>query len=247
MTWPSTFAPGTLGYMQDRIGDELARSDLSTQIAACITDAITIYQKKRFRFSDNFFFFNTVIGQEFYTGTATDAATALANYLTNCANNGTTPLAGVNAALDNANIASLYTIDYLVLQLGTARFDVDKREPEEIELLTQSGSQQGQPQVYAYFQQMIRLYPVPNAVYPMILAGNTLVAAPTSQSATGNPWMLDAERLIRSRAKFEIAANYTGDDELAGRMQALASEAYIELKSETNILTGTGRIVPTQF
>jgi hypothetical protein len=217
----------TLGDMKSRIGDEIARGDLTSQIALCITDAIQIYQKKRFRFSDNTFTFPTVTGQEYYTAT------------------------------DNTNIASLYIFDYVVVQIGNARFDVLRREPEEIELLTQSGTQQGQPQVFSYFEQQIRFFPVPNTAYPIIVAANTLVAAPATDIEAGNPWMLDAERLIRCRAKYELAVHYTRDADMAalmspdepgpGQKAGQVYEAFSELKGETNILTGVGRVQPTQF
>lgn len=217
----------TLQDMTTRIADELARADLANQTLLCISDAIQIYQKKRFRFSDNTFTFNTVVAQEYYT------------------------------ANDNANIASLYIFDYVVIQIGTARFDVRKVEPEEIELLTQSGTQKGQPQIFSYFDEEMRFYPVPDGAYPIIVAGNLLVPGPASPGEAGNPWMLDAERLIRCRAKYELAIHYTGDQGLAQRMspdeptpgaiEGQTYQAYTELKAETNVLTGIGRVIPTQF
>jgi hypothetical protein len=223
MTWPSTFAAGTLGYMKDRIGDELARSDLSTQIAQCITDAIAIYQPHRFRFSESrdVCNFNTVVGQEFYT------------------------------SADNANIATLFLFDYIVVTIAGANFKLTRRQPQDIELLSQSGTQRGQPQEFCYFNETIRLYPVPSAVYPIICAGHMSISAPTSDSAAGNRWMTTAERLIRSRAKYELSINYNIDfPSLAQIMHpdtGATSEAYDELKAQTNKLTGTGRVTPTQF
>src|SRR5690349_10519428 len=55
---------GTLGDMKTRVAQELRRSDLTSQIADAINDAILEYQKERFRFSDtdpaNYPTFNTV-------------------------------------------------------------------------------------------------------------------------------------------------------------------------------------------
>src|SRR5882672_794862 len=144
MTWPSTFPVGTRGYMQDRIADELARSDLTTQIAQCITDAITIYQPHRFRFSESrdVCNFNTVIGQEFYT------------------------------SADNSNIATLFLFDYITITIGTSSYRVARREPEDIELLSQTSTVRGQPQDYCYFNEMSRFYPVPDPVYPISISGH---------------------------------------------------------------------------
>lgn len=223
MTWPSTFPVGTLGFMKDRIADELARSDLSTQSAQCISDAIAIYQPHRFRFSESrdVCNFNTVIGQEFYT------------------------------SADNPNIATLFRFDYITITIGVSNFRVTRREPEDIELLSQSGTQRGQPQEYCYYNEMLRFYPVPSAVYPMLVAGHFSIDPPTSDSQTGNRWMTTAERLIRCRAKYELSINYSIDfPNLAQIMHpdtGATSDAYDELKAQTNKLTGTGRFVPTQF
>ena len=231
MAWPSNFAVGTLGYMKDRIADELGgRADLATQIASCITDAITVYQKHRFRFSEGYDYnFSTVIGQEWYSAA--------------------TPQSAGQGGIGAGQVP--YQIDYLAIQIGTARFDLVKRSPEEIDLLTQSGTQQGQPHSWAYFNEQIRLYPVPSAVYPMILGAHEIIAAPATDSATGNRWMTDAERLIRSRAKYELSINYGVDNPAMAALMhpdtGATADAFTELKREANKITGTGRVRPTQF
>lgn len=224
MTWPSTSPTGTLGYMKDRVDDELKRSGtMTTRIEQCIRDAIRIYQPHRFRFSESrdVCQFNTVIGQEFYT------------------------------TADNAAIASLYQFDYIAITIGSARFELQHLRPVDIELLTQSGTQQGQPQSFSYFNEKIRFYPVPSAAYPIIVSGHMNIAAPASDIEANNRWMTDGERLIRSRAKYELSLNYGVDfPTMAQAMHpdsGAAADAYSELKREVNKLTGTGRVRPTQF
>jgi hypothetical protein len=212
--------------MKDRIADELGgRSDLTSQIAVSIADAIAIYQPHRFKFSESRTVcnFNTVIGQEFYT------------------------------ASDNAAIATLYAFDYVTVQIGVARFDLPRYQPEEVELLTQTGTQMGQPQCFSYYNEQLRFYPVPSAVYPIIVAGHMSIAAPTSDSDTSSRWMTDGERLIRSRAKYELSLNYGVDyPDLAARMHpenegGAAADAFRELKGRSNVLAGRGKFTPTQF
>lgn len=223
MTWPSGSNPGTLGYLLDKIDDELKRSGtITTRIRESISDAIKIYQKHRFHFSEGYDGnFNTVAGQEYYTSS------------------------------DNAAIKNNFLIDYLAVQIGTARFDLGRRQPEEIDLLTQSGTQQGQPQCYAWYAEKIRLYPVPDVAYPVIFGGHQLVAAPASDAEANNRWMVDGERLIRSRAKYELSLNYGIDfPTLAETMHpetGAAADAFFELKRETTKKSGTSRIRPTQF
>lgn len=226
MAWPSTFSTGTLGYMKDRISDELGgRSDLVTQIAVCISDAIAIYQPKRFRFSESrtVCTFNTVIGQEFYTSS------------------------------DNAAIATLFMFDYITITIGTTPFELKRYPPKDVELLSQNGTQRGSPDVFSYYDSKLRFYPVPDAVYAIIVAGHMNIAAPAADDTASNKWMTDAERLIRSRAKYELSLNYGVDfPDLANRMHpdresGAAYDAYSELKALTNKVTGTGRVRPTQF
>ena len=316
MTWPSTYSPGTMGYLIDRIDDELKRSGtLTTQIQACIGDAITIYQKHRFRFSEGYdYSFNTVIGQEFYQVSGLIAVSGAVNNgsgairltiaglsaggvnLTNLSNvqvfnvlgtteaNGTWPftiidgthidLVGstfLNAYISGGSVSSPavagqggigagnipYEIDYLAIQIGTARYEITRRQPEDIDLLTQSGTQQGQPYAYSYYNEQIRFYPVPSAVYPIIIASHEIIGAPAALNTTGNRWMTDGERLIRSRAKYELSMNYNIDyPDLANRMLSISpggvetgavADAFFELKREANKITGTGRVRPTQF
>lgn len=228
MAWPSSFSAGTLGYMKDRIADEIARADLTTQIAVAIADAITIYQKERFRFSesrDNVF--NTVAGQEFYTLAA------------------------------NPAIGNLLYIDYLNILISNVQESLRRMQPEELELASQAGTQMGQPYEYSYYNETIRLYPTPDNVYQIRISAHVLVAAPATDTEANNRWMTDAERLIRARAKYELAINVTKDaDEIqinspfapdGGQPMGQAWAAYRDLHGEANRLTARGVITAMQF
>lgn len=211
--------------MRDRIMDELGgRSDLASQIDACIGDAIAAYQNDRFTFSESrtTCTFNTVIGQEFYTSS------------------------------DNSAIATLFFFDYVIITIGgVTPFELKRREPKDLELASNSATIRGQPTDFAYYDSQIRLYPVPSAVYPVRVAAQMNIAPPASDTEVGNKWMTDAERLIRSRAKYELSLNYGVDfPDLAAKMHpdtGASADAFSELKGATNKLTGTGRMTPTQF
>jgi hypothetical protein len=56
----------TLAELKARIAAELHRSDLASQIAYAIGDAVAFYQSKRFRFNEARATFSTVAGTEFY-------------------------------------------------------------------------------------------------------------------------------------------------------------------------------------
>lgn len=317
MPWPSSYSAGTMGFLIDKIDDQLKRSGtLTSQIQQCVTDAISVYQRHRFRFSEGYDYnFNTVIGQEFYATSATIAVFGVANNgvglvrLTlaslqsgniNLNTAGTVQVFGIigtteangsweftvidsthidligsqflNAYVSGGSVTTPvpagqgsigvgqlpYVIDYMLVQIGTARFEVEKLEPIDIDLLTQSGTQMGQPYNWCYYNEQIRLYPVPSAVYPIIIGAHEYIAAPATLATTGNRWMLDGERLIRSRAMYELSLNYNIDyPELANRMLTLGPdstpmsgavlEAFNELKREMNLISGVGRVRPTQF
>lgn len=323
MTWPSTFAPGTLGYMIDRIDDDIVRSGtLNSEIQNAVNDAILIYQKDRLRFNETFTAtFQTVGGQQNY------------NALT-------------DASFPNiASYQQFYYIDWLTITVGNAVFDVPRYQPEEILILTQTGSQQGQPYAFAFANETIMLYPVPSTgtegsigtlgqisggngytngnyqnvpltggsgvgasasvlvaggivqslelqntgedfavgdilgisgigsgsgfsvsvtslssgygPYVMTVGGHITYAAPAALTTTGNRWFTDGERLIRSRAKYELAMHVLNDLDLAKRMSPMDPAngmepgmswlAFRELKGESNKLSGRGILRPMYF
>jgi hypothetical protein len=90
-------------------------------------------------------------------------------------------------------------------------------------------------------------------VFPITIGGYMQVDGPTSGSDTTNVWMNTAERLIRSRAKYEIALHYTRNKYLITAMSpdagsGGASERYYnELKGEANKIRGTSRVRPMAF
>lgn len=225
---------GLLSDMKARIEDELSRSDLTSQIATCINDAILIYQKELFRFNETVTAtFPTVISQQNYS-TVTD-----------------TNFAGV------ATFQQIQAIDWMTVTVGVSNFDMPREQPEIVILLSQTGTQVGQPDIFAFANETIMLYPVPSAVYTITMGAHVVYRAPQSDSETGNRWMTDGERLIRSRAKYELAMHYLKDADLAGAMspdqpppggKAGASyDAYEALKGEANRMTGRGVIRAMQF
>jgi putative flippase GtrA len=207
-----------LAQMKSRIADELARSDLTSQIAYAISDAISFYQNERFVFNESRdITFKTVAGQDFY---------------------------GVAA---NAGIPNVWSFDYLILYLGGIPWPIKRRTPLEVEILNNNGLVSGQPYNYAWYNKQIRLGPVPDGIYTIRFAGLITYAAPASDNEANNPWMIDAEKLIRSRAKYELALNVLQDTDMAQIMAAQTTEAFDQLKGAANQLTGTGEVSPTQF
>jgi hypothetical protein len=207
-----------------------ARSDLAANgtILRYINNAIEIYQKERFRFNElqpiSPFTLNTVQGQYIY-----DAGSDI-------------------------RIPRLYDIDYINYILGTTVEKMLRVTPEDVYLALQTGQEAGPPQTWAWDGQSIIIYPNPPAqVYQLTIGGYLQFPGPTDGADTSNVWMNDAEMLIRSRAKFEIAAHVTRDEKMMARMNykpgsdGAADQAYRMLKSEANKIRGTSRVRAMQF
>lgn len=224
--------PKTLGGMKARIARELSRSNLTDDIADAISDAISIYQKERFRFSDIIPSapptFNTVNGQWIYT------------------------------SADNPNISSAYHFDYVQMDLGGSTVELVRWNPGELKLYIQQQTMRGQPSWYAYEGNQLLLAPIPPQAYTITLGLFRNVPAPADDIEVDNPWMVDAEKLIRSRAKYELAINKTRNATMAqlmsphppvdnGGVLGAAYDAYVTLKAETNRVTRRGRVRPMAF
>ncbi len=215
---------GSLGAMKARIALEIARTNLSGPIADAINDAIAIYQKQRFRFSETTPLspptFNTVATRDIYT------------------------------SADNANIGTMFFIDYIDMQLSGQVYTLERADPNDLITYNQTGTSQGFPSFFAIQGNQLILSPVPDKAYPITLAGHIVVPAPPDDTTTGNPWMNDGERLIRSRAKYEIAVNVTRNADMAAAMSpdnGATYRAWRELKGEANLFLSRGQMRPTQF
>lgn len=144
MTWPSSYQPGTLGFLIDRCDDELKRAGtINDRIQLAIVDAINIYQRERFRFNETFTTtFLTVGGQQNYSLLSDPNFAAV------------------------ANLQNVFKIDWLTITIPPAVFDMPRLQPEEILILTQTGTQMGQPYCYAFANEQIMLYPIPTTGTP---------------------------------------------------------------------------------
>lgn len=166
--------------MITRISDESLRPDMANQIKLCIQDAVAHYEVERFWFNQfRDRSFATVAGQEFY-GTA-----------------------------DHADIPNVLEFDAVTLSIGSTRWPLTKTGYVQIEDWNADASSRGQPTHCAYWGQQIRLYPVPDNVYPIRLSG--LFKLPTLVGDSDqNAWTNDAEELIRNRAKSILYGQYAG-------------------------------------
>jgi len=197
-----------------------------------ITDAILFYQKERFRFNETTMSapptFSTVAQRAVYT------------------------------SADNANIGSNFNIDFVNAQIGNYLQYLQRDTPENLIIFNQINTMFGQPFWYGYRANELILSPVPDQAYVITLGLFNRVAAPASDAETDNPWMIDAERLIRARAKYEIAMHVTRNPTMAMAMSpsppsenngtvGAAWREWKSLKSEANRVQSLGRIRAMAF
>lgn len=218
----------TLAIMKDRVAREVRRkayadvgSVFQDHIDNAINTAIQQYQAERFHFNESrATTFPTVANQEFYDSD------------------------------DEADLAVLVKIDYVKLIVGDTNYTLLPDYPSDIESASTNATATGQPGWYIWYGNQLRLYPIPaESAWTVRIAGVFKYAAPAADATTGNFWMTDAELLIRSRAKYELALHVLRDTLLAQEMGASVLEALSQLKRFTNKLTTgyNGRVLPMSY
>ena len=166
----------TLGTMKDEIAGDLGRSDLSSYIETCIKRAIEQEQRTRYWFNvTRDLAFTTTAGTYRYSSFSSGPITNFSDVI------------GIDAVwLEESN--------------GT-RHELVQSSYEDIEALTDNTNSRGRPRDYAVRNNEIWLYPIPDQAYTIRVAAHYRVAAPASDTETGNPWMTHAYSVILPLAK----------------------------------------------
>lgn len=212
--------PGTFGAMKARIANEINRGDLGPEIASAIADAVDYWAGERYFFNETRdSTFSTVEGQESY------------------------------AVNDFNDILNVIKIDYVLCITNDQYYDVLPRFPVVIERSTQAGIfSRGIPSEYSFYNQTLRLYPIPSGAFDIRVAYQRAIPAPVQDDETGNVWMTVAERMIRAQAKAELYKHVEriADDAKALKYATLAEDEATILTRKTTKMTqvGAGRILP---
>jgi hypothetical protein len=206
----------TYGELQDRVADEIwTLPDASASpFASKITRAI---QSAIAHYEREPFWFNTKI--------STFNTVADREYY---------------SSSDLADIATLIQIDSATITLNDVKlplkpFDFDKIDD------WQTGHVKSLPRYFAYYKQNLRLYPIPDAAYPITLAFVFRLPA-LALDADANAWTTHAEQLIRSRAEAELCIYNTGDTEKAAVLSTREQQALASLKRETRLRRSDNRL-----
>lgn len=192
----------TYGALKTRIANEIADSTLSAEIILAVESAIKFYERKEFWFNSKVGTFVTVADQEYYGSAA------------------------------NTDIPNLVKINTPIKLIASGyKYDVYLVPFADIDAL-QDGNKSGRPEMAAYFNEQVRLYPNPDAVYTVTMSYQYRLTA-LSADADENAWTDDAEELIRQRAKMIIAADVLRDVDMYNAAKEFERDAYQALREET--------------
>ena len=210
----------TLAIMRTRIAKELRRTGaagIDADIDEAIYTAIEEYQSHRLTFNES---------RAITFDTVADQA--------------------IYDEDDDADIASLIELDYATFAIDDTTYQLAPGDGVEMEMSSNTSS--GMPSEYLIFDESIRLWPAPaTSGWVVRLVGHVKIAAPASESEADNPWMVKAEKLIRCRAKREVALHRLRDPDLAALMGNEELDALNKLQRRQASLYGTGRIRPMAF
>lgn len=207
----------TLATLKSKIADDIARSDLSTQIGEEITAAIEEYEGERFWFNETrAYTFSTAVGTSDYT------------------------------LAESAPIKDFIKVDWVKVTIGTRVVELDRDDPDCIDDLVANFTGYGQPHSFAYYGDKFRLFPIPIAIYTVRVAGHYKLSA-LANDAASNAWTTEAYELIRAAAKVRLYALVIKNAEQAAICDQAKDRALAVLRAKTNDRIGTGMIRPTQF
>lgn len=208
----------TLGTLKAEIATDTYRDDLTASIASKITSAIRFYNRHRF-------YWNTLDSSTF------DMVVDQTRY-------------GVS---DATFIPNIVRIDALFLGLDDSKPELTRKTPAEIETLLGSNPSSGEPECFTYENQTLRFYPPPDDTYEITVHGVISVTEPSSDAETDNPWMLEGYDLIRLRAMSKLYGETLQDPNTAAKFERDETIELNTIVGETNMRSGTGELVPTEF
>jgi len=103
------------------------------------------------------------------------------------------------------------------------------------------GTYKGQPYVFATFEDQIRLYPIPDAVYAVKTQGYG-IALPIATDDDTTPWANDAYNLIKCRAKAYFARDWRKDVQAYQAHIVAERDELMALTAENNKRSASGHI-----
>lgn len=144
----------TLGTMKTRIADEIARADLTSQIALAIASAVQFYETRRFWFLETEGTFNTISGTDAYT-------TSTATF-----------------------ISTLIDDDSVTATISGDRTPMVKLPFSAMQPLRLNTDPEGPPKFFSFYRQRMYLHPVPDAAYTITVYYLTTLGVPGADGSS---------------------------------------------------------------
>lgn len=191
----------TFADLTGRITNEVLGGVTATQVNNAVWDAIATFERESFWFNRTRSFgdvsgslsdLQTVQGKEFYS------------------------FADLPVLINMPHITKILVLAY------NNRYPLNSRTPQWIDDQSVSPSWNGWPTDWCWDSGALRLYPIPNAAYPLIIDATIRFRALAS-GTDYNCWTNEAEALIRFEAKRLLFTNIRRD---AGQAMAMEGEIY---------------------
>ena len=209
--------------VRDRVADQLARSDLSTQIDREIQLAITRYNRRvTWLHEVRAVTLTSVAAQAWYS--SVDVSTGA----------GPQDVAG-RTAVDVSDIQS-------VRYMRTADYDDLKQvHYSDFERFFDTTGSGGRTAYFTLYAGQIGIWPVPAGVETFTLSVVCKPVIPASATDT-SVWFDQAQELIENAAASAICRKFLSDGERAQAFKVFEDAAWDELLAESNQKAATGRI-----
>ena len=154
------------------------------------------------------------------------------------------------ATLNTAANDEFYALPSDFLQIDSLRITYNEENdvlaPRSYRYIDDRSQITGEPTVYAIYRDQLRLYPIPDQVYPLTMAYIYRPAA-LSGDTDSNVWTTDAEELIRGAAARRLCLTVIRDPQAAALWAQVEYGALRALLSRTALSTTTGTLHPSGF
>jgi hypothetical protein len=215
----------TFGTMQARIGEETRRPELLAETQAAIVDAIRLYETQSFWFNGVREGASVLQEDDGSTLTTEDGSPLQVDDALR-----TVPGQEFYTDQDYGAIGLMPHITKIVLQaFGTVRYALRPQTSNWMDDHSVSTSWRGMPTDYNWSAGALRLYPIPNGVYPLTIVGTGTFVSPANDADT-SPWFVEGERLIRCAAKRILYAETIRDPDMAMMERQNEIEVFEALK-----------------
>ena len=140
---------------------------------------------------------------------------------------------------DRDEIPNLLAIDSAALIENEQTAMLRRMAETEIERLDDPAGP-ARPCAFSYFDQGIRLWPVPSGAWTVRLKAHVLLSAPALDE--GNAWTDEAGSLIAAWAKRHLALNSLSKPSLAQAQALLVADEERRLRGRSNVIASSGQI-----